>query len=381
MPTTSLWTDRPDDWLSAPDEAPTAAMPPAPEPPRQPPRSRRRRPLAIAACAVVLSGVATGGYLVGTDSAAQPETTAALPVSGGRLAATQINTIYAKASKAVVSVQTGRGSGTGFLIDRDGTIVTNAHVVDGANQLRVRFDDDGEPVSARLVGADPSSDLAVLKVDPSAAQGITPLALADSRTVKVGDSAIAIGFPLGLDKTATAGIVSGLEREIEAPNGFRIDEVIQTDAPINPGNSGGPLLDARGRVIGVNSQIASAGGGGGNVGIGFAVPSDTVSKIVPKLKAGESVKRPWLGVSTGAPTTGGGALVAGVTAGGPAEKAGLREGDTLTKVDGKAITQPDAVADAITTRSPGDRIEVEVSRGGQSQTLQITLGTRPETAP
>ena len=222
----------------------------------------------------------------------------------------------------------------------------------------------------------------MLKVDASAASGVTPLALAESDTVEVGDAAIAIGFPLGLDKTATAGIVSGLEREIEAPNGFRIDKVIQTDAPINPGNSGGPLLDAKGRVIGVNSQIATSGAGGGNVGIGFAVPSDTVREVVPKLQSGQSVERPWLGLATSAPATGGsGAQVGSVTAGGPAEKAGVRQGDTVTEVDGKAITDPDGVADAIAGRAPGDRIELEVTRGGAEQTLEITLGTRPETAP
>ena len=229
----------------------------------------------------------------------------------------------------------------------------------------MRFDDDASPVDARVVGTDPSSDLAVLEVDASAASGVTPLALAESDTVEVGDAAIAIGFPLGLDKTATAGIVSGLEREIESPNGFRIDKVIQTDAPINPGNSGGPLLDAKGRVIGVNSQIATAGAGGGNVGIGFAVPSDTVREIVPKLQAGQSVERPWLGLATTASATGGpGAQVGSVTAGGPAEKAGVRQGDIVTKVDGKAITDPDGVADAIASHEPGDRIEVEVTRGG-----------------
>ena len=334
------------------------------------------------ACAVAVSAVAAAGYAFGAGGDSPAGTAARLPASGGQLPATQINTIYARAGEAVVSVQAGGGSGTGFLIDRDGTIVTNAHVVDGASQVRVRFDDDASPVTARLVGSDPSSDLAVLKVDASAADGVTPLALAESDSVEVGDAAIAIGFPLGLDRTATAGIVSGLEREIEAPNGFRIDKVIQTDAPINPGNSGGPLLDAKGRVIGVNSQIATAGAGGGNVGIGFAIPSDTVREIVPKLEAGQSVERPWLGLSTTASATGGpGAQVGSVTEGGPAEQAGLREGDTVTKVDGKAITDPGGVADAIASHAPGDRIEVELSRGGAELTLEITLGTRPETAP
>jgi putative serine protease PepD len=381
MPIKSLWTDRPDDWLSAPAETPPAATPPAAEPPPRP-RRRRRRALPATAAAVAVSAIAVAGYAVGAGGEAPADSAASLPASTGKLAPTQINTIYARAGEAVVSVQAGGGSGTGFLIDRDGTIVTNAHVVGSASQVRVRFDDDASPVTARVVGTDPSSDLAVLKVDASAADGVTPLTLADSGTVEVGDAAIAIGFPLGLDKTATAGIVSGLEREIEAPNGFRIDEVIQTDAPINPGNSGGPLLDAKGRVIGVNSQIATSGAGGGNVGIGFAVPSDTVREIVPKLQAGQSVERPWLGLSTTTPATGGsGAQVGAVTAGGPADKAGVREGDVVTKVDGTAITDPDAVADAIAAREPGDRIEVELRRGGVEQTLEITLGTRPETAP
>jgi putative serine protease PepD len=386
MPITSLWTDRPDDWLSAPAEAPPATAPPAAEPAPRP----RRRALPATACAVAVSAVAVAaaGYHLGAGGDAPAERAARLPASGGQLAATQINTIYARAGEAVVSVQAAGGSGgsaasgTGFLIDPDGTIVTNAHVVDGASQVGVRFDDDASPVTARLVGTDASSDLAVLKVDASAANGVTPLVLAESDSVKVGDAAIAIGFPLGLDRTATAGIVSGLEREIEAPNGFRIDKVIQTDAPINPGNSGGPLLDAKGRVIGVNSQIATSGAGGGNVGIGFAIPSDTVREIVPKLKAGQSVERPWLGLSTTASATGGsGAQVGSVTAGGPAEKAGVRQGDSVTKVDGKAITDPDGVADAIASHAPGDRIEVELTRGGAEQTLEITLGTRPETAP
>ncbi|HEX8105584.1 MAG TPA: trypsin-like peptidase domain-containing protein, partial [Solirubrobacteraceae bacterium] len=311
---------------------------------------------------------------------ASPAAAAALPATGGRLAPTEITRIYAKAGRAVVSVQTGDGSGTGFVIDRDGTIVTNAHVVGDAAQVRVRFDDDGAPVAARVAGKDVSSDLAVLKVDPDAAAGVEPLALAESRSVQVGDAAIAIGFPLGLDRTATAGIVSGLERQIESPNGFSIDEVIQTDAPINPGNSGGPLLDARGRVIGVNSQIATAGGGGGSVGIGFAIPSDTVRAVVPKLEAGQAVAHAWLGVATAAAPSGG-VQVGTVTAGGPAERAGLRVGDTVRTIDGKPVADPDTISQAVAAHQPGDRLEVEVARGGQTRTLQITLGTRPETAP
>ncbi len=346
------------------------------------------RPAAAIACALALGGVGTGGYLLGINDDARPATAAALPAASGRLAATSINDIYARAGEAVVSVQAsgassgGAASGTGFLTDSDGTIVTNAHVVGGADRVRVSFDDAAAPVDARLVGSDPSTDLAVLQVDASDARGVTPLALAESGSVRVGDAAIAIGFPLGLDKTATAGIVSGVGREIEAPNGFSIDDVIQTDAPINPGNSGGPLLDAQGRVIGVNSQIATAGAGGGNVGIGFAVPSDTVREIVPRLKAGESVERAWLGVATTETGTGTrGVRVASVTAGGPAQEAGLRAGDTLLAVDGKEIAGADDIADAVQGHEPGDSIEIELTRGGATMTVEAVLGTRPEATP
>jgi putative serine protease PepD len=378
MPIKSLWTDRPDDWRAAPAEALPGT---APEPAAPPSRRRRRRALPATALAVLVTAGAATGYAVGAGGDAPTQSAARLPASGGTLAPTQINKIYARAGKAVVSVQTDRGSGTGFLIDRDGTVVTNAHVVGSAKQVRVRFDDDARPVGARVVGTDPSSDLAVLDVDASAAAGVTPLPLAESDSVQVGDAAIAIGFPLGLARTATAGIVSGLEREIQSPNGFRIDKVIQTDAPINPGNSGGPLLDARGRVIGVNSQIATAGAGGGSVGIGFAIPSDTVREIVPKLEAGQTVKRAWLGLATTASTSGAGAQVGSVTAGSPAAQAGVRQGDTVTKVDGKAIAAPEDISDAIAAHAPGERIEVQVTRGGSPRTLEVTLGTRPEAAP
>ena len=228
-----------------------------------------------------------------------------------------VRTIYAAASPSVVSVRTGEGSGTGFLVDSDGTIVTNAHVVGDNSEVQVRFEDDGELHDARVLGVDASTDLAALKVDASAANGVKPLALADSDDVQVGDTALAIGYPLGLDRTATAGIVSGLERDIQAPNGFSIDKVIQTDAPINPGNSGGPLLNANGQVIGVNSQIATAGGGNGSVGIGFAVPANTVKEVLPQLERGAAPEHAYLGVSTGeAPN--GGAQVGEATADGPA---------------------------------------------------------------
>ena len=275
-------------------------------------------------------------------------------------------------------------SGKPMAIAASPTLTSSESASGSAVSGPVRFDDNGEPTPARVVGADPSSDLAVLKVDPRRAPRLVALPLADSDDVKVGDAAIAIGFPLGLDKTATAGIVSGLGREIRAPNGFTIDEVIQTDAPINPGNSGGPLLDDRGRVIGVNSQIATAGSSG-NVGIGFAVPSNTVREVVPRLERGETIQRPYLGVSTTDPRTGTGAAIAEVTPGGPADRAGLRPGaavtgqggDVIVAIDGKAVDAPDDVSAHIAGKRPGDRVRVEVLRDGSRRTFEVELGVRP----
>jgi putative serine protease PepD len=197
---------------------------------------------------------------------------------------------------------------------------------------------------------------------------------------------VAIGFPLGLDKTATAGIISGLNREIQAPNGFQIDDVIQTDAPINPGNSGGPLLDDRGRVIGVNSQIATAGGSSGNVGIGFAVPANAVREVVPQLRQGQTIQRPYLGVQTGPATTGqAGAIITEVNPGGPAARAGLRgsttNGDVIVSIDGRPVRDPNDVSAAIENKRPGDTVQVEVLRDGQRRTIDVELGTRPTRTP
>jgi putative serine protease PepD len=284
----SLWRDRPDDWLTTTDADDSGHDTPSP-PPARGSRGARRAALA-ALVAVAVAGSASGAYVVGARHG-DDEPSAAPRAAGGRLAPSQIGAIYARASRGVVSVHvsspTGTASGTGFVVDSDGTIVTNAHVVGDAQEAQVRFDDDA-PVQAEVVGTDPSSDLAVLHVDPAQAGTLHPLTLAESDDVRVGDSAIAVGYPFGLDRTATAGIVSGLGRRIQAPNGVGVDEVIPADAPINPGNSGGPLLDASGRVIGVNSQIATASAGGGNVGVGFAIPSDTVREVVPRLKAGQT---------------------------------------------------------------------------------------------
>jgi putative serine protease PepD len=195
---------------------------------------------------------------------------------------------------------------------------------------------------------------------------------------------VAIGNPFGLDRTATAGIVSGLGRHIRAPNGVEIDQVIQTDAPINPGNSGGPLLDVRARVIGVNSQIATAGQtGNGNVGIGFAVPANTVRQVVPRLKQGQTIDRPYLGVSTGraAPTQMDGAIVQSVRPGGPGARGGLQTGDVIVGINGRRVNDPADVSAGIQGQAPGDVVTVQVRRDGQPVTLDVELGKRPRSGP
>ena len=193
------------------------------------------------------------------------------------------------------SPQEGSATGSGFVVSKDGTILTNAHVVDGADSVTVSFKDGGEEIPAEVKGVDTSTDLAVLKIDPSDVDDLQALPLGDSSKAEVGDPVVAIGNPFGYSRTVTTGIVSGLQREIIAPDGFQINNVIQTDASINPGNSGGPLLDANGRVIGINSQIAT-GGGQGSVGIGFAVPVDTAKKLLPQLRQGGEIEHAWLGV-------------------------------------------------------------------------------------
>jgi putative serine protease PepD len=369
-------------------EAPTVVLEePAPE------KRRRVWPAALGGGAVAglaTAALAFGVYGLVDDDGAEPASVAAPPAvvqSNGAKNATSVGSIYAAASPAVASIQTTGGSGTGFLVENDGTIVTNAHVVGESDSVRVKFGDDGKTVRGTVVGKDTSTDLAVVRVDRSDVSGIRPLQWANSDDVKVGDLAVAIGNPLGLPQTATAGIVSGLQREIQAPDGFQIDKVIQTDAPINPGNSGGPLLDDEAKVVGVNSQIATSGAGSGNIGIGFAVPSNTAKEVVPQLESGQTIRRPWIGVSTRPSLSGGGgAQVAEVVPNSPAEKAGIRVGDVITEVDGKRVTVPDDVAGAISSKQPGDKVSVEVQgRGGSvtggegsSRSVTVDLGNRPK---
>ncbi len=298
--------------------------------------------------------------------------------------------------------QRGEALGSGFVIDKQGHVVTNYHVVQNASEVYVNFSQDDQ-LEAEVLGVDPSTDLALLKVDAHQ-RALTPLTLGDSDGVRVGDEVVAIGNPFGLDRTVTSGIVSALQRQIRAPNNFTIDKVIQTDAPINRGNSGGPLLNAQGDVIGVNTQIATGGTSEGNVGIGFAVPSNTVKKVVAELREQGRVDHAYLGISMQDVServaelfnlSAEGVLITEVAPGSPAERAGLRGGDTsvvvdgqsymlggdvITKADGRDVESGDALRSLVASKEPGDAIELEIQRGDETETITVELGRQPTTA-
>jgi S1-C subfamily serine protease len=329
---------------------------------------------ALAVCAVV-GVLAVAGAFEDDEPAPAAAPTPTPAAAAPRSTAVSVADLYERVSRGVVFVDAGQGSGSGFAIDDEGHIVTNDHVVSGSSGLRVRFGEDGDPVAARLLGTDPSSDLALLKVDPADVDGgLQPLELGASEDLRPGDPAIAIGSPFGLEGSITSGIVSSLGRTIRAPNGFSISNAIQTDAAINPGNSGGPLLDAEGRVIGVNSQIRTEDGA--SAGVGFAVPVDEIKRALPALERGESVERAYLGVRMGdAPD--GGAAVGSVEPGGPAERGGLQGGDRIVEIDGQPVNDSDDVSGAVNAGRPGQELRLVVERGGQRRTLTVELGTQP----
>jgi S1-C subfamily serine protease len=302
------------------------------------------------------------------------------------------------------SQQQGTATGSGFVINSDGTILTNYHVVENAVKVTVSFE-HGKTVEAKVIGKDPSNDLAVLRI-PTEGLTMHVLTLGDSSKAEVGDPVLAIGNPFGLDRTLTTGVISALQREITAPNGFTIDNVLQTDAPINPGNSGGPLLNEAGEVIGINSQIETGGSGDGSIGIGFAVPINTAKSELAELEKGGTVRAAYLGVST--LTIDGslsalnlpvkqGALVETVEGGTPAAKAGIRGGnlevqtsggkvavggDIIVAVDGKTIANAEDLTTVIGSKKPGDTISVEVLRATgngsyEHKTVKVTLASRP----
>jgi S1-C subfamily serine protease len=290
--------------------------------------------------------------------------------------------------------------GSGFVVDKAGHIVTNYHVVEGAKQVRVSFS-NGSSMKAKVVGTDPSSDLAVLKIDASS-RALTPLPFGNSDAIQVGDPVVAIGNPFGLDRTVTAGIVSAIQRAITAPNGYTIDHVIQTDAAINHGNSGGPLLNGLGQVIGVNSQIETGSVATGNVGIGFAIPSNTVKTVMAQLIRQGHVDRAFIGISA-VPITRNlarvfrlpaskGLLVQTVQPGSGAAKAGIKAGSTqvvlagesyrlggdiIVAAGGTPVSSLDELRDLIAAKKPGEKLELTVYRGDKKLTIDVKLGRQP----
>ena len=266
-----------------------------------------------------------------------------------------------------------QAQGSGFVFDGEDRVVTNYHVVQNSDSVEIVYP-GGRRVDADVVGVDPSTDVAVL--DPREDVDVAPLTLADSDEVEVGDPVVAIGSPFGLEGTVTSGIVSALGRTIRSPADFGIDGVIQTDAAINSGNSGGPLLDSTGSVIGINTQIQSTSGG--NVGIGYAVPSNTVREVADELIADGEVEHAYLGVTMS--EADGGVRVEEVRDGSPAEDAGLRVGDLVTSADGQSLTGPDDLRRIVGERDPGDKLQLEVTRDGNQEEVTATLAERPATA-
>jgi putative serine protease PepD len=382
---------------------------------------------ALIAGAALVGGL--GGALIAlalggtSDSTSPGRSTAATPVAAltaGR--SLDPEAIYKDAAPSVVvisatenvkvpgsffsppSSQKVQIGGSGFVIDRQGDVVTNDHVVQNASNVKVGFS-GGATYPASVVGTDPSTDLAVIRVQAPRAI-LQQLQFADSSQAEVGDTVYAIGNPFGLDRTMTAGIVSAIGRDIQAPNGLGIPDAIQTDAPINHGNSGGPLLDSDGHVVGIDDQIDTGGSSDqGNVGIGFAIASNTATTIVPKLLATGHVAHAWLGVEV-APIDSGlakivrglpshGVLVVRVLRGSPAAKAGLAAGSKQVTVDGesvpvggdaivavgdRAITAPAQLADVVRSHEPGDQLALQVTRGGHVRTVNVALGNAPSTA-
>jgi putative serine protease PepD len=321
-----------------------------------------------------------------------------------------INQIYKTASPGVVDIfvtatssnqgfgffggqgqQQTQGEGAGVVYDTNGDILTDEHVVAGATSVKVNFQ-DGKSATAKVLGTDPSTDVAVIHVDVPASQ-LHPIPLADSSQAQVGDPVVAIGSPFGLPETTTTGIVSQTGRSIQAPNGYTIPNAVQTDAAINPGNSGGPLLDANAHVLGLNDQIetnnSTAGGEGSSSGVGFAVPSNTVKEVATQIISGHKVEHAYVGVCLNG-QNGSGAQIATqasqscpspVSPGSPAAQSGLQAGDTITAINGTPIATTDQFIATIDHYKPGQKVTLSVSRSGQTKHVTVTLANRPVKTP
>ncbi|WP_433126969.1 trypsin-like peptidase domain-containing protein [Micromonospora sp. CA-240977] len=354
-------------------------------PPGSGPRPSRIAKFAGAGVAVFAlmlgSGVAGGALALALDgdNGGVTRTYTAAPV----LNSADLPKIAASVQDSVVSITTGSGEGSGVVLTADGYVLTNNHVVASANgdTVQVVFA-DGTKAPAKIIGTDPKTDLAVVKAD-----GVTdlkPAKFGDSDAMQVGDQVLALGSPLGLQGSVTSGILSARDRTIRAGDGQQQDPsqqsqpvssisgLLQTDAPINPGNSGGALVNTRGEVIGVNTAIATSGQSTGNIGVGFAIPSNKAKDVAGKLQRGEKVSHPSLGVGVNQ-AEGGGALVASVAPGSPAEKAGLQQGDVVTRFGDKPVNDSDDLVGAVQAGKVGDRVEVQFKRNGAEKSVTVTL--------
>ncbi len=351
----------------------------------------------------VIGGVIVGGVFAVTGVAGSrhtetivEESPVAIPASadpGGRATP---HTIYVRSAPAVVAVrakvidrsdtpfgfapgaQSSTTSGSGFLVDRRGDILTDFHLIDGADRSRgvmVQFE-NGLSRPAAVAAVDPHNDLAVLRIDTQGLSGIRPLPLGDSSSVRVGDPVLAIGDPAGADRTLTSGIVSALQHQLQAAGGATIDNVIQTDQPLDPGNSGGPLLDAAGQVVGVNSQIAAPDP---TQQLSFAIPSDTADSVLARVDH-RSLHLAYIGISAGLPRRGR-AVVGDVAARGPAALAGLQRGDVIQRVDNIPVNAIGGVLALVATRSPGQDLTLEIRRGRSRRSIMVVLGSRTVPAP
>ena len=353
------------------------------------------RAAALVASAAIGAALALGAFIAteGTSDSPTPATRTIVEGTASPAAVTtsakSVADIYAGSVSGVVEIrvherangqsitpfgptqQTQLAQGTGFEIDRNGDIATNAHVVSGASSISVQTH-DGKTYKATLVGSDPTTDVAVIHIDAPSAD-LHPLTFGDSTGLRVGDAVIAIGDPFGLADSVSAGIVSALDRTITSPNNRPIQNAIQTDAAINHGNSGGPLLDAQGQVVGITSQIYADGSTSGNVGIGFAVPSSTVQSITKQLIASGKASHAYLGVYL--KDAAGGARIAKVSSGSPAAAAGLSAGDVITAIDGQRVADASAAAVSIAGHSPGDSVRLTVVAGTGTHQVTVTLGS------
>ncbi|HTX45838.1 MAG TPA: trypsin-like peptidase domain-containing protein [Solirubrobacteraceae bacterium] len=359
---------------------------------------------AIAGGAIALI-VASGGTTRNTTTVIQQARGAStVPASLKTGVGMTVNQIYREDSPGVVDIlvasksasgslfggsQESEGEGAGVVLNKQGDIITDEHVIANATSVEVTFQ-DGQRVSAKVLGSDASTDVGVIRVNVPASD-LHPIPFANSDEAQVGDQVVAIGSPFSLPETVTAGIVSQTGRSITAPNNYTISDAIQTDAAINPGNSGGPLLDAAGQVLGLDDQIetnnTTSTGEGSSSGIGFATPGNEDLKVANAIIAGKPVKHAYLGVQLNGTSVGGAQIATSadggspIESGSPAAKAGLQPGDLITAVNGKSVTSTDAFIATLGNYSPGNVVTLTVKRGGKTMQVKVTLGVRPQEAP